>query len=152
MTSRKIAIAIDPSSEEASKTVDWTMENFLRPNDHIELVLVIVLDSEFSDYEVELGAIDNLLLLEQEMVKNRADELAKIATMIKAKGFHNVTTHTFKTGPSKACNVLVEFVNSTRIDCLVMGSRNLGGWKKFFMGSFSDYVQSRIHSPVLIVR
>jgi hypothetical protein len=49
MTSRKIAIAVDPLSQEATKTVDWTMENFLRREDHIELVLVVILDSEFSD-------------------------------------------------------------------------------------------------------
>ncbi|SAM07482.1 hypothetical protein [Absidia glauca] len=43
------AIAVDPLSQEATKTVDWTMENFLRREDHIELVLVVILDSEFSD-------------------------------------------------------------------------------------------------------
>ncbi|CAO3594278.1 unnamed protein product [Absidia cylindrospora] len=152
MTSRKIVIAIDPLSQEAHKTVEWTMNNFLRPDDHIELALVLVFDSEFSESEPGIGAIDNLLLIEEETIKSRIEDLTKVADHIKTKGFNNVTTHIFKTGPSKACRVLVDFVDSSNVDCLVMGSRNLAGWKTFFMGSFSDYVQSRIHCPVLIVR
>lgn len=70
------------------------------------------------------------LAFAEKTVKNRAEDLTKIAARIKASGFQNVTTHIFKTGPSKACNVLVEFVDTTQIDCLVMGSRNLAGWKR----------------------
>lgn len=44
---RQIAFAIDPTSEEASKTIQWAIENFLKPNDEIHAIMVIELDSEF---------------------------------------------------------------------------------------------------------
>lgn len=46
---RQIALAIDPLSEEANKTVDWAIENFFRPTDEIHAIMVMVLDSEFGE-------------------------------------------------------------------------------------------------------
>lgn len=50
---RQIAIAIDPLSEEANATIDWTIENLLRPTDEIHAMMVMVLDTEFG----ELGKV-----------------------------------------------------------------------------------------------
>lgn len=44
---RQIAFAIDPSSEEANKTIQWSIDNFLKPTDEIHAIMVMVLDSEF---------------------------------------------------------------------------------------------------------
>jgi hypothetical protein len=46
---RQIAIAIDPISEEAVKTIEWAIENFLRPTDEIHAMMVMVLDTEFGE-------------------------------------------------------------------------------------------------------
>jgi hypothetical protein len=46
---RQIALAIDPVSEEANKTVQWAIDNFLRPTDEIHAIMVMVLDCEFGE-------------------------------------------------------------------------------------------------------
>ncbi|KAI7901792.1 uncharacterized protein BX663DRAFT_487086 [Cokeromyces recurvatus] len=128
--SRQIAIAIDPLSEEANKTIEWAMDNILRTTDEIHAIMIMVLDCEFG---------------EQEKMK----AMEKMVDKIKQNGFQ-VKSHVFKTDSTHACNVLIDYLDTHAMDCLIMGSRNLSGWKKFFMGSFSDYVQSHVHCPVLI--
>ena len=46
---RQIALAVDPLSEEANKTVEWAIENFFRPTDEINAIMVMVLDSDFEE-------------------------------------------------------------------------------------------------------
>ncbi|KAG2189999.1 hypothetical protein INT46_002399 [Mucor plumbeus] len=147
---RQIALAIDPLTEEANKTIEWAIENFLRPTDEIHAIMVMVLDCEFGEQEsIELPPTDSLETIEKEAKKMRA--MDKVVDKIKAAGFQ-VKPHVFKTDTTHACNVLIEYLDTKTMDCLVMGSRNLSGWKRFFMGSFSDYVQSHVHCPVLIVK
>ena len=94
-----------------------------------------------------------------------------IVKKIADAGFQ-VKMHIFKTNATQACNVMVDYLDTQNMDCLVMGSRNLSGWKRyvikkglfilekvltcgifrFFMGSFSEYIQSHVHCPVLIVK
>lgn len=47
--SRHIALAIDPLSEEADKTIQWAIDNFFRPTDQIHAVMILILDVEFTD-------------------------------------------------------------------------------------------------------
>lgn len=47
--SRQIALAIDPLSEEANRTVQWAIDNFFRPTDKIHAIMVMVLDVEFGE-------------------------------------------------------------------------------------------------------
>lgn len=49
MATRQIGLAIDPLSMEANKTVQWAIENFLRPTDEIHAMMVMVLDCEFGE-------------------------------------------------------------------------------------------------------
>ncbi|KAK4516746.1 F-box domain-containing protein [Mucor velutinosus] len=149
---RQIALAIDPVSEEASKTIEWAIENFLRPTDEIHAIMVMVLDCEFGEQEsIELPPTDSLETIEKELTLEKMRAMDKAVDKIKAAGFQ-VKTHVFKTDTTHACNVLIDFLDTKTMDCLIMGSRNLSGWKRFFMGSFSDYVQSHVHCPVLIVK
>lgn len=46
---RQIAIAVDPLSQEAERTVQWAIDNFFRPTDQIHAIMVMVLDAEFND-------------------------------------------------------------------------------------------------------
>ncbi|KAL9558838.1 hypothetical protein MBANPS3_000700 [Mucor bainieri] len=149
---RQIALAIDPVSEEANKTIEWAIENFLRPTDEIHAIMVMVLDCEFGEQEsIELPPTDSLETIEKELTLEKMRAMDKVVDKIKAAGFQ-VKTHVFKTDTTHACNVLIDFLDTKTMDCLIMGSRNLSGWKRFFMGSFSDYVQSHVHCPVLIVK
>ncbi|CAO3645415.1 unnamed protein product [Cunninghamella blakesleeana] len=148
---RNIILAIDPRANESKNTIDWISNNFLRPDDHIILALVVILDSDFIEEELVGGVTENLTALENKIIKDREEDIKKFKDELITNGFQNTTTHIFKTGATNACQVLIDYVNSSNPDALVMGSRNLTGWKRYIYGSFSDTVQSKIHCPVIIV-
>ncbi|CAO3639581.1 unnamed protein product [Mucor hiemalis] len=149
---RQIALAIDPLSEEANKTVDWAIENFFRPTDEIHAIMVMVLDSEFGELDSPgLPPTDSFDNIEKEFTLEKTTAMDAVVNKIKSAGY-TVKTHVFKTDSTHACNVLIDYLDTKNMNCLVMGSRNLSGWKRFFMGSFSDYVQSHVQCPVLIVK
>ncbi|GAA5799950.1 hypothetical protein EDC94DRAFT_655990 [Helicostylum pulchrum] len=146
---RQIAFAIDPTSEEANKTIQWAIENFLRPNDEIHAIMVIELDSEFES--PELPPTDSFDSIETELTKEKELAMESVTKKLSDAGF-KVKQHAFKTYGTQACDVLITYLDTETMDCLIMGSRNLSAWKRFFVGSFSDYVQSHVHCPVLIVK
>ena len=48
--------------------------------------------------------------------------------------------------------VVLDFAETNDIDLIVMGSRGLGRWEGFLMGSVSQYVLQHVHCPVMVVR
>lgn len=52
-----------------------------------------------------------------------------IVKKIKDSGLQ-VDTRLFKTDTTHVCNVLIDYLDTESMDCLVMGSRNLSGWKR----------------------
>ncbi|GAN00775.1 hypothetical protein MAM1_0002d00198 [Mucor ambiguus] len=94
---RQIALAIDPVSEEASKTIEWAIENFLRPTDEIHAIMVMVLDCEFGEQEsIELPPTDSLETIEKELTLEKMRAMDKVVDKIKAAGFQ--TDWVMKTG------------------------------------------------------
>ncbi|KAG0941630.1 hypothetical protein G6F57_003983 [Rhizopus arrhizus] len=152
--SRQIAFAIDPCSDEAKRTIEWSKQNFLRSEDEIHAIMILVMDSEFLDDQedpIELPPTDSFKEIEKEMTAEKVNAMNEIVKDMERSGYQ-VITHVFKTDSSHACTVLIDYLNSKSMDCLIMGSRNLLGWKRFFMGSFSDYVQCHVNCPVLIIK
>ncbi|CAI2189980.1 5021_t:CDS:1, partial [Funneliformis geosporum] len=50
---RKVVIALDPFSDEASYTIDWIIDNFLKPErDDIHLFSALGLNLEFDTTEL----------------------------------------------------------------------------------------------------
>jgi universal stress protein A len=47
---------------------------------------------------------------------------------------------------------VVRVAEEEKVDLIVMGSRGMGGFERFFLGSVSDGVLHHAHCPVLIVR
>lgn len=47
---------------------------------------------------------------------------------------------------------IIEAAKEGNFDLIVMGSRGLGGIKRFFLGSVSDRVADEAECPVLIVK
>ncbi|PHZ16010.1 adenine nucleotide alpha hydrolases-like protein [Rhizopus microsporus ATCC 52813] len=150
---RQIAFAIDPLSEESKKTIQWSKDNFLRPDDEIHAIMVLVMDAEFIDQEdpIELPSSDTFKEIEQEVTAEKVNAMNKIVQDLQASGYR-VITHIFKTDSTRARTVLTDYLNTIKVDCLILGSRNLSGWTRFFSGSFSNYVQTHVNCPVLIVR
>ncbi|CAO3703915.1 unnamed protein product [Rhizopus stolonifer] len=149
--SRQIAFAIDPLSDEVKRTLEWSKVNFLRKDDEIHAIMVLVMDIEFMEEPIELSPASSFKEIEKEVTAEKIKAMDKIVQDIKDSGFQ-VTTHVFKADSSHACSVLIDYLNTKTMDCLIMGSRNLSRWRRFFMGSFSDYVQSHVNCPVLIIK
>ncbi|KAI9319223.1 hypothetical protein BX666DRAFT_1924169 [Dichotomocladium elegans] len=150
---RQITIAIDPCTEETAKIIAWSADHFLRPNDHIRLVTVLVVDPELADHNYSITVDEkDMEALEKQLKTKLAEALCQIKEVLKSQGFSNVSTHVLVSGPVNPCQVLVDDFQKNPSACLIMGNRDLSGWKKFFLGSFSEQVQAHIHCPVLIVK
>jgi len=59
---RKIVVALDPSSEETSYTIDWIIDNFLRPErDNVHLISALCLNSDFDTTELGTFYLSSML-------------------------------------------------------------------------------------------
>ncbi|KAF7731929.1 hypothetical protein EC973_007760 [Apophysomyces ossiformis] len=130
MKTREIVLAVDPEAEEATKTIQWASENFLRQDDRIHLVMVLAMDAEFmDDQDIVTITGDSLSELENEITSKTTKAMNAVANNLKSRGYH-VMEHIFKSKPEMACQVLVDYIDTSKMDCLIMGSRNLSGWKR----------------------
>ncbi|KAG2185726.1 hypothetical protein INT43_002161, partial [Umbelopsis isabellina] len=153
---RHIIIAIDPQSREADHTIQWALDNLLDSNrDQVDLVFALVLDADFStDNVADIPAVYDyqyLMEIEQQIEERTTTAMKQYEKQLADQ---NIRVHmkVYRTIGSESRNVLVEYTNSSKADILIMGSRNLSAWKRFFWGSFSDYVQAHVHCPVIIVK
>ncbi|KAK3083503.1 hypothetical protein FSP39_024367, partial [Pinctada imbricata] len=58
----------------------------------------------------------------------------------------------FRTGDGKAGEVIIRIAKEENCKLIVTGSRGLGKFKRFVLGSVSDYLVHHSHCPVLICR
>ncbi|KAH8551639.1 hypothetical protein BGW37DRAFT_491715 [Umbelopsis sp. PMI_123] len=153
---RHIILAIDPTSQEAEHTVQWAISNILDSNrDQVDLVCALYLDADFTDDVVSdvpamydyhyLSDIENQLETKTSYAMKRFESMLLDSQI-------NVRMKVYKAIASEPRNILVEYTQSSKADILIMGSRNLSAWKRFFWGSFSDFVQAHVNCPVIIVK
>ncbi|CAG8642207.1 5679_t:CDS:2 [Paraglomus occultum] len=174
---RKVVVALDPSSDEASYTIEWIIENFLKPEiDDVRLISAVSLNSDFDADELGLYTMsltEEIMQLEKEIIEKTREamndflEILQAANVIKATiaffrvlliqaSFYyfqqiNARVEVLKS-LSDSRNIVVEYIENEKADILIMGSRDLSTWKRLFLGSFSDFCQQNSHCPVLIVK
>jgi nucleotide-binding universal stress UspA family protein len=88
-------------------------------------------------YSKELGAQHEKVLSEALKKTNEVKPNLKVST---------------KLSEGRPSDKIVEAAKEGDFDIIVMGSRGLGGIKKFFLGSVSDRVADEADCPVLIVK
>ncbi|CAH1758736.1 11322_t:CDS:2 [Entrophospora sp. SA101] len=102
--SRKVAVALDPGSEETEYTIDWIIENFLKPDrDDVHLVSALYLNSDFD--VTDLGMNINYA---PEYVKKWENEINCKVEIIKTQ--------------SDSRNLIVDYTENEKVDVLVMGT------------------------------
>ncbi|KAI8578201.1 hypothetical protein K450DRAFT_248638 [Umbelopsis ramanniana AG] len=153
---RHIIIAINPTSQEAEHTVDWAISNILDSNrDQVDLVCALDLDVDFTDDVIsDVPAMYDYQYLndmEQQIESRSANAMKRFEGMLTENDI-NVKVKVYKAIGSEPRNILVEYTQASNADILIMGSRNLTTWKRFFWGSFSEYVQAHVNCPVIIVK
>ncbi|KAG9305487.1 hypothetical protein G9A89_006457 [Geosiphon pyriformis] len=154
MKPRKVVVALDSSTKEATYTIDWIIENFLNPErDDVHLVSALSLSSDFEATELEMNvdyAAEYIMNWEKEIEKKTQDSLDEYLQKLKAANIAaKVEIIKSKTDTR---NIILDYTQKEKADILIMGSRDLSTWKRLFVGSFSDYCQQNAHCPVLIVK
>ncbi|CAG8500114.1 7890_t:CDS:10, partial [Acaulospora morrowiae] len=151
---RKIVVALDPYSAEARYTVDWIIDNFLRPErDHVHLVTALSLNSDFDSTELGINVnyvAEYVTSLEEDAEQKAREEMQRFVDKLKEANIDSKIIIIKSKDDTR--NIIVDYTEKERADVLVMGSRDLSMWKRLFLGSFSDFCHQNAHCPVLIVK
>lgn len=153
---RYIGVALDysPSSKYALK---WALDNILRPNDHLIVVVVnrevlleggtAVLWEKSGTPFIPLADAEDAhiqrtyqLKIDEEVTKTLHEAAAKKITVV------------YKVYWGDPKEKISSAVVDAPLDNLVMGCRGLSALKRTFMGSVSNYVTNNVPCPVTIVK
>jgi len=136
----KIAVAID-GSENALRAAKHaiTLVQYL-PEAHLEVIYV-------SDYN---KAKDERLLSQspESLTLKREKKMHPILELAKDVGVNTKITM-LKGNPSQE---IIKYVNSEKIDQLVIGSRGLNTFQEMVLGSVSHKVMKHVNCPITIVK
>ncbi|CAG8624088.1 1812_t:CDS:2, partial [Funneliformis mosseae] len=136
---RKVVIALDPFSDEASYTIDWIIDNFLKPErDDIHLFSALSLNLELDP--TELGVNINygakyVADLEKEVEQKNTDAMIPFVNKLKARYECNNDLAEIKCKVEiiksnlDPRNIVVDYTEKEKADVLIMGSRDLSAWK-----------------------
>ncbi|WP_026671973.1 universal stress protein [Alkalihalobacterium bogoriense] len=83
-----------------------------------------------------------------EIEKNRKEKLETTIQLFKKSNIHYKVTILY----GDPCKKLVNYVNESAYDCVVVGSRGLNRFQSMVLGSVSHKVAKHVQCPVLIVK
>ncbi|KAJ1912254.1 hypothetical protein IWQ60_009743 [Tieghemiomyces parasiticus] len=152
--SRQIVIAISPEAPETRYTIQWAIDNFLRPNgDTVHLVSGMCLESDLDAISLGINAGDLAGYLIDIEDKNEASVAQAISEYAKLLSDANISHESaVLKGHSDVRDTVVKYIEDVKADTLIVGSRDLGVWKRLWLGSFSDFCVHAVHCPVIIVK
>ncbi|XP_054793295.1 universal stress protein PHOS34-like [Prosopis cineraria] len=154
---RRVGVAVD-FSPCSNRALQWTVDNLVREGDHLILVNI----SQESDYEngeiqlwaatgsplIPLAEFSNPVIMKKYGVKPAAETLDIVQTAARQHKVEVLLKIYWGDAREKIC----EAVNTTPLDCLIMGNRGLGTLKRAIMGSVSNYVVNNASCPVTVVK
>lgn len=150
---KRILVPVD-GSEHADKALEYALDLADKYDADIEVLNVVSTapipigpyPMGYGELAVPawVGAYSKELKASHEKMLSEALEKAKTN-----KPSLNISTKLVKGRPA---DKIVETAKEGNFDIIVMGSRGLGGIKKFFLGSVSDRVSDDAECPVLIVK
>ncbi|CAM6081980.1 unnamed protein product [Calypogeia fissa] len=157
MANRQLGLALDfsPSSHYA---LQWALDNIIRDGDTLILLVVVKKTDQIESIEYLWAGHGSPLIPFQELcdaaVMKRyqvavSDEV--IESLQKSLTSKQVTVFG-KVYYGDAREKLVDAIVELPLDSLVMGSRGLGGLRKVFLGSVSNYVVNNAPCPVTVVK
>lgn len=157
MADRQFGIALDfsPSSNFA---VQWAIDNIFRNGDTVILIMVVRKTGEVQSVEqmwdahgsplIPYGEFTDVGLMARYGVTVSAEVFDSLARLRSSKQVTVVGKVYYGDAKEKLVDAIVELP----LDALVVGSRGLGGLKKVFLGSVSDYVVNNAPCPVTVVK
>jgi nucleotide-binding universal stress UspA family protein len=153
---RYIGVALDYSAS-AKYALKWTLDNILRPNDHLIVIVVNkdmlleggvgVLWEKTGTPLIPLAVAESAQNAQSYQLK-MDEEVTKILHEAAAKK----VTVVFKVYWGDPKEKISSAVVDAPLDSLVMGCRGLSAIKRTIMGSVSNYVTNNVPCPVTIVK
>ncbi|KAI9001656.1 hypothetical protein BC832DRAFT_562267 [Gaertneriomyces semiglobifer] len=148
---RTLVVALDQSPTSAH-ALTYALENVIRPGDTLVLVSVGVAQApEWAD--VVEATVEHEIPDVQEIERQASAVINQAEKLVFEK---------FPTGQIKivrrpltgtdAHTVIVDTCDKTQASMLIIGSRNLPGFKRLILGSVSDECAHKANCPVLIVK
>ncbi|KAI8141969.1 hypothetical protein BJV82DRAFT_616623 [Fennellomyces sp. T-0311] len=138
---RIVVVSIDPSS--AEYVVNWALDNYIRPDsDLIVLVHVRVLEIPMAPYVDTTGYMDDV-------AEERREESHSLLKSWATQLWHKKIACKAISMIGDPKQEIVRKVTEIHADTLIMGSRNLGTFKRTFLGSVSDHCVH--HAPCTVV-
>mmetsp|Transcript_12242 Transcript_12242/g.19590 ORF Transcript_12242/g.19590 Transcript_12242/m.19590 type:complete len:257 (+) Transcript_12242:186-956(+) len=151
--SRKIVVCLD-ASDYSGHALDWCAKKLFRENDEVHLLNVF----DFEPIPMS-GPLDTFSEMESIAHQNAQLELRGQQNAIKLmKTYQKRCAEQGKVIPIAAvfqgsCNrKICEYAEDMDAELLVLASRGLGNFKRFLLGSVSDYCVHNCKVPVLVVK
>ncbi|BBN15089.1 hypothetical protein MPTK1_6g16930 [Marchantia polymorpha subsp. ruderalis] len=157
MAERHIGVALDfsPSSNYALK---WALDNLVRDGDTLFLILVNK-NTDLEESKIHLWGVSGSPLIpfveftDSHVLKNYGlDSNEEVNTLVaealKEKKIKVLGKVYYGDAREKLCDAILDL----SMDALVMGSRGLGGLKRVFLGSVSNYVVNNAPCPITVVK
>ncbi|XP_057524887.1 uncharacterized protein LOC130804465 [Amaranthus tricolor] len=155
----KVMVALD-DSDASFYALNWALTNLLKPTPHRQetcLLYLVNVQHSFTNYVYPAGpGLHTAAFAASSVVESVKKAQAEISAAILQRGLSIC-----KNNMVRAETLIIEgdpkeeickAAEQTHVDMLVMGSRGLGGIKRAFLGSVSDYCTHHACCPVLIVK
>jgi nucleotide-binding universal stress UspA family protein len=143
---RTIVVPVDNSAF-SQYTIDWALENIIKPDDLVVLLNVRGLTMELQSFHT--GAPDSSALdfLNHKSVSHSAELIQKYGKKLAAKGI-NAQGFSMAGDPRYT---LVQKIHELKPQMVLIGQRGMGAFSRAILGSVSDYVLHHSHVPVTVV-
>lgn len=156
MADRQLGIALDfsPSSNYA---LQWAIDNVLRDGDTLAIIMVAKKTGELESVEqmwahgsppIPYEEFTDSAVLKRYTIDVSPGVYESLSKLVGSKQVTVFGKVYFGDAREKILDAIVELP----LDSLVIGSRGLGGLKKVFLGSVSDYVVNNAPCPVTVVK
>jgi nucleotide-binding universal stress UspA family protein len=157
MAIRQLGIALD-FSESSNAALKWAIDNLLRDGDKLILLIVVKKTDEVESPEQMWGAHGSPLIPYGEFMDEGTMKRYGVTvspgiaeSLTNLRGSKNVEILA-KVYYGDAKVKILDAIVELPLDSLCMGSRGLGGLKKVFLGSVSDYVVNNSPCPITVVK
>eukprot|EP00736_Rhodelphis_marinus_P010828 Rmarinus@m.6087 len=129
---RNVVICVD-TDDSSIFAFNWAKNNILRASDKVDVVTVTDESSKFEKEELlDSFARDPDFQINIVRLNMQASKL------------------NYRPSSSKVGHHIEDYVEKMQADVVIMGCRELGAMKRFFLGSVSDHVVHHVHCPIII--
>ncbi|CAL8461955.1 g1486 [Coccomyxa elongata] len=155
-TDRRVLLIPIDDSEDAEKSVSWTLQNLCRPGgDDLLYFLHVVPERQF---DVIGGDAAETIVDEDEDAERRAVDHAKnfikhriLEKLEDKKVPHQVEIVRFRTDTESVGTVISERAATLNAAAVVMAKHRQGAIRAFFIGSATNFVANHCKQPVVVL-